>query len=310
MAPTRFLAWLAGAALLAGAAAAAPRQGRDPVLLEWKSTVHRLGGDAPLRVGTREESLVAELHSSAIVVKCSDGKERRLRSSARESKPQIVGGQHVIEVDVAELADAPPAGKFEVCFERKDGSRTKPLQGTFVAPAADPAALLREKPDRVAALLETDEGNLLVELDATKAPKTVANFVKLAAAGFYDGKVFHRIVRGFVIQGGGVRPDGSQAESEKIPFEATGLPHERGAISMARLPADPNSATCQFFLCLVNARQQLDGKYAAFGKVVSGCGFEAMDRIALRPVKVGSDNEKSRPLEPPVIRKVTIVEKP
>jgi peptidyl-prolyl cis-trans isomerase B (cyclophilin B) len=302
--------WLLASACALGAGAISARQSSDPVVLEWKGTVHRLGAPVPVEMKTRVEALSTKLQASAIVVKGSDGKERRLRSSAKQTKPRIDSGQWIVEVDVSELVDSAPAGKFEVAFELEEGQRSKRLFGTFVQPVADPKTQLSKKPDGLAALIETDAGNILVALDGTKAPKTVANFVKLIADGFYDGKTFHRILRGRVIQGGAFKPDGSSSDSDKIPFEISAIPHDRGVISMARLPNDKDSATCQFFLCLTPHRNEFDGNYASFGKVVEGCGYEAMDRIALTPVDYGAGNEKSKPKEPVVIRKVTIVEKP
>ena len=115
---------------------------------------------------------------------------------------------------------------------------------------------------------------IVVLLDATTAPQTVANFISLANAGFYDGLTFHRIIDGFMIQGGDPDATGSGGSKEEIfgEFDSNGhtndIKHLRGVISMARAN-DPNSASSQFFICHADA-SHLDGNYAAFGYVVDG----------------------------------------
>ena len=125
-----------------------------------------------------------------------------------------------------------------------------------------------------------------LELYPEYAPKTVANFLKLVKEGFYDGLTFHRIIPGFMIQGGDPKGNGTGGSKEKIPgeFKQNGFPqntlkHTRGVISMARA-YDPNSASSQFFIMHADA-PHLDGAYAAFGKVVEG--IEVVDEIAATP---------------------------
>ena len=128
-------------------------------------------------------------------------------------------------------------------------------------------------------------GKIELELDATAAPKTVANFEKLVKEGFYDGLTFHRVIPGFMIQGDDPLGNGMGGSDENIrgEFRANGhnnpIKHTRGVISMAR-SYDPNSASSQFFIMHADA-PHLDGQYAAFGKVVSG--IEAVDEIASIP---------------------------
>lgn len=123
---------------------------------------------------------------------------------------------------------------------------------------------------------------MTIELDPTAAPITVDNFVKLAKDGFYDGLIFHRVIEGFMIQGGD-RPEpgcGGPGHTIKGEFSANGvknpLKHIRGVISMAR-SASPNSAGSQFFIMHEDA-PHLDGQYAAFGKMTDG--FDTLDEIA------------------------------
>ena len=128
-------------------------------------------------------------------------------------------------------------------------------------------------------------GKIELELYPEHAPKTVANFEALVKEGFYNGLTFHRVIPGFMIQGGDPLGNGMGGAKEKIKgeFRANGvandLKHERGVISMARA-YDPNSASSQFFIMHKDA-PHLDGQYAAFGKVVSG--MEVVDEIASIP---------------------------
>lgn len=155
-------------------------------------------------------------------------------------------------------------------------------------------------------VIEMENGDKIkIELYPEIAPETVANFEKLVKSGFYDGLTFHRVIKGFMIQGG--CPDGTGAGgpgwSIKGEFASNGfrndLKHERGVISMART-SDPNSAGSQFFIMHEDA-PHLDGEYAAFGKVVEG--MEAVDRIA--STKVSFFN---KPVQPQIMKTVTIID--
>lgn len=299
--------WLAAAAC-AAVLAAAPARADDAVRLEWKGAVHRLGAPIPVKISTSDEALSRTLAAAKVVLIASDGRERRLRSSATESKVTVADGRWSIDVDAAELSDLPPPGAFQLSYEIVEGSRTKPLVGKLAAPIANPMERLEKDPDRVAVLLETDLGPILIALRKDKAPVTVKNFVKLVADGFYDGTTFHRILRGFIVQGGAHKPDGSIKTSPSIQGEFTDLGHERGAVSMARREEDKNSGSCQFFVSVAFNRDALDGRYAVFGKVIEG--MSAIDRLSLTPVERAVDTELSKPVKPPVLIKATVVEKP
>lgn len=125
-------------------------------------------------------------------------------------------------------------------------------------------------------------GTIMVELDKEAAPKTVENFEKLVSEGFYDGLTFHRIIKGFMIQGGDPLGNGTGDSKVKIPgeFKSNGwdnpISHKRGVISMARAQ-NPNSASCQFFIVHEDS-EFLDGDYAAFGHVTEG--MDVVDAIA------------------------------
>ena len=152
-------------------------------------------------------------------------------------------------------------------------------------------------------------GDIILELDPTNAPITVANFKKLVSEKFYDGLIFHRIVDHFVIQGGDPEGTGYGGSSETIKGEFTAnnvnnqLKHVRGVISMARSGDSYDSASSQFFIVTetsANNSYSLDGKYAAFGKVVSG--MDVVDGIA-----AVATNADDRPLKDAVINYATFV---
>lgn len=155
-------------------------------------------------------------------------------------------------------------------------------------------------------VLEMNDGAKIgIELDTNAAPKTAANFAKLVSQGFYDGLTFHRVIDGFMIQGGDPDGNGTGGPGYTIEgeFEANGVPnplkHDRGVISMARA-SDPNSAGSQFFIVQADS-PFLDGQYAAFGKVVMG--MDEVDKIA----KVATD-PNDRPKEPIVIKDAYFVD--
>lgn len=172
--------------------------------------------------------------------------------------------------------------------------------------AAAPAA----KAPRVA--LDTSKGTIVLELDAAHAPKTVENFLAYVRAGHYDGTVFHRVIDGFMIQGGGFTTGMVQKPTRPpVANEAdNGLKNKRGTVAMART-GDPHSATAQFFVNTVdNAFLDFRSKdnqgwgYTVFGKVVEGLGV--VDAIA--KVKTATQGPfQDVPVEPVVIRKATIV---
>ena len=149
------------------------------------------------------------------------------------------------------------------------------------------------------ATIETTAGTMTAELYPKIAPKTVNAFVFLARDGFYEGVIFHRVIPGFMIQGGDPTGTGTGGPGYKLPAEFNDLKHERGVLSMARTN-DPNSAGSQFFV-MHAASPHLDRQYTAFGKVTSG--QEVIDKIATAPTG-GQD----RPKNPTQIKKITIQE--
>ncbi len=138
------------------------------------------------------------------------------------------------------------------------------------------------------AVIEMDAGKIVIEFYDKDAPSTVANFVKLAKQGYYDGLTFHRVVPGFVVQGGDPKGNGSGGPGYTIKDEFNSRKHLTGTVAMARTPA-PNSAGSQFYITLA-PQPPLDGKYTVFGQVVEG-----MDLVM--KIKVGD-----------IMKKVTVVE--
>lgn len=152
--------------------------------------------------------------------------------------------------------------------------------------------------------IEMENGSMIkIELYPSIAPKTVKNFVSLVTQGFYDGLIFHRVIPGFMIQGGDPNGTGMGGSKENIPgeFSANGfkndLTHDIGVISMARTSA-PNSASSQFFI-VVKASSHLDGQYAAFGKVIEG--IEEVHRIVSVP-----KDRSDKPIEDQRMKKVIL----
>ncbi len=148
-----------------------------------------------------------------------------------------------------------------------------------------------------------------IELYPEFAPKTAANFVALVESGFYNGLTFHRIIPGFMAQGGDPEGTGMGGSKDKIygEFAANGwtansLSHKRGVISMAR-SQDMNSASSQFFICFDDCTF-LDGNYAAFGKVIEG--MENVDALCDVPRTFSMSGEMASPVEPVVIKEMTV----
>ena len=138
--------------------------------------------------------------------------------------------------------------------------------------------------------LATSAGDIVIELDAAKAPKTVENFVTLAKKGFYDGVTFHRVEPNFVVQGGDPKGNGTGGPGYTIKDEFNKQKHVRGVVAMARTQA-PNSAGSQFYITLAPAHF-LDGQYTVFGRVTSG--MEVVDKI-----KVGDKMKSVKIVETP-----------
>jgi peptidyl-prolyl cis-trans isomerase B (cyclophilin B) len=186
-------------------------------------------------------------------------------------------------------------------------SKTAPTNAAATAakPTNEVAAI------KEVALIKTSQGEMVVEFWPEVAPKTVENFKKLAKSGFYDGTLFHRIIKGFMIQGGDPLTKDPAQESAwglgdpgyKIAAEFSEKLHVRGVLSMARGPS-PDSAGSQFFICLAPA-PNLDRQYTAFGQLIKG--DDVLGRLGDSPVGPDRRGELSRPLARVTLESIKIV---
>jgi len=158
--------------------------------------------------------------------------------------------------------------------------------------------------------LATSAGDIVLQLDREKAPRTVDNFLNYVKSGFYSGTVFHRVIPNFMIQGGGLDKNLAEKKTQPpIPLESrNGLRNERGTVAMART-SDPNSATAQFFInvqdnAFLDQPNARDGNgYAVFGKVVQG--MDVVDEIRTVPT-ASQGPHQNVPVEPVIIKKATL----
>ena len=152
------------------------------------------------------------------------------------------------------------------------------------------------KPTYPRAIISTDMGDMTVELWDDVAPNHVANFLKLASNGFYSNLVFHRIIPGFVIQGGCPKGDGTGGPGWQVKAEFNQREHQPGTLSMAR-SSHPDSAGSQFFVCLTREKcRHLDRQYTAFGQVVEG--MDVVKKLGATPVS------GDRPIKPPKLKSI------
>jgi peptidyl-prolyl cis-trans isomerase B (cyclophilin B) len=170
------------------------------------------------------------------------------------------------------------------------------------------AAPLVDLADNEIGVIETDLGRIVIEFFPKIAPQHCRNFKRLVNHGFYDGTSFHRVIRGFMIQGGDIlsrdadpRNDGMGDPGYTVPAEFSNLPHERGVLSMARKGYNVNTAGSQFFICLAPA-PHLNGQYTIFGRVVQG--LEVVDKIV-----AANNSGKENPDHPVVMNKVKVVKR-
>lgn len=187
------------------------------------------------------------------------------------------------------------------CGTAKDSEKTESNTTKETQETVDYASKVKENP--IVTITMSNDEKIVIELEPTVAPNTVANFIALAKDGFYDGLIFHRVIPDFMIQGGDPKGNGTGGPDYSIDgeFSSNGfennMKHERGVISMARSD-DPNSAGSQFFI-MVKEASHLDGEYAAFGKVIEG--METVDAI------VGAERDATnKPLEDQQMKKVEV----
>jgi cyclophilin family peptidyl-prolyl cis-trans isomerase len=167
-----------------------------------------------------------------------------------------------------------------------------------------PPAMTIDQNKNYTALIKTNQGDITVALNAKDAPVTVNNFVFLAREGFYDGVIFHRVLPGFMIQGGDPTGTGSGGPGYQFPDEPVKGKYEVGSIAMAN--SGPNTNGSQFFICEGQNCTTLPAKYNLFGKVTAG--QDVVTKIAAVPKTTGGDGAQSKPVTPVVITAIEITE--
>ena len=173
-----------------------------------------------------------------------------------------------------------------------------------MAQYAKPFDLQLDPEKTYTATLETNHGSIDVEFFPEDAPNTVNNFVSLAKDGYYDGTPFHRIIKGFMIQGGDPTGTGMGGPGYKFADETVRKDYEPGTLAMAN--AGPNTNGSQFFICHFDLKGRLPKNYTIFGKVSNG--LEVVDAIANVQVSRSASGEPSAPVEPVILQKVTVTE--
>ncbi len=238
-------------------------------------------------------------------------------SNKKAQKKKNTNSKKYIWETVAALGVIAVVG-LAIFFGTKGGQVYTTSKNDNAAETGSPAATDTNKEDKqmteenVKVLVEMENGeDFTLELYPEYAPQTVQNFVDLVTDGFYDGVGFHRVVEGFMAQGGDPEGTGMGGSGVQIPgefasngFSQNTLSHTRGVISMARSQA-PDSASSQFFICYDDA-SFLDGQYAAFGKVIEG--METVDGFLNVKRTYNSMGEEAVPSEPIVMKKVTVIE--
>jgi cyclophilin family peptidyl-prolyl cis-trans isomerase len=211
---------------------------------------------------------------------------------------------------LAACGESEPAGEAGMSEAAGDAAETVTASDatggseTMAQQYEQPPAMAIDPAKRYTATLETNKGTITAELYPQDAPQTVNNFVFLAREGFYDGTPFHRIVKGFVIQGGDPTGTGSGGPGYRFDDEPIAREYERGTLAMANAGPDTNGS--QFFIVLEDLRGRLPKNYTIFGKVTGG--QEAVEAIAAVPTRRGPGGEQSQPTEPVTLERVTIEE--
>jgi len=181
--------------------------------------------------------------------------------------------------------------------ERTQLSTNNTMQKTYTAP---PAMIINQQEEKHSVVLHTTEGDITISLNTAATPITVNNFVFLAQDHFYDNTIFHRVINGFMIQGGDPQGDGTGGPGYRFADEAFQGAYTRGTVAMAN--AGPNTNGSQFFI--MHADYPLPQDYVLFGKVVDG--MDVVDSIATAPITRSATGELSRPVNPVIVTSVDI----
>jgi cyclophilin family peptidyl-prolyl cis-trans isomerase len=214
----------------------------------------------------------------------------------KEAAILILGAHSVVGMTV-DLREYFPSlrgtGKFRV--------KWAPYEGAIVSDE-----VIIDIASRKQVVITVDQGKMVIDLFYDEAPAHVANFLDLAASGFYTGKNFHRSVPGYMIQGGCPRGDGSgiRLDGHRIASEVNHHKHEKGSVSMALLDDDPNSASCQFFITDTRVKDW-DDEYTIFGELVGDESLATLDRLMAIPV-----DDEGRPTKTIYMRTVRVIDAP
>jgi cyclophilin family peptidyl-prolyl cis-trans isomerase len=251
---------------------------------ELKMIQRRRGVGGERRLGSRKSWLVvAALPLTVILTSCGATPPLRIASAG---SPNPIAATQVREA---------------ACWtneQRTGGDNSMPRQYT------DQPAMRIDQAKAYSGTLETNKGTIQVEFYPGDAPVTVNNFVCLAEDGYFNNTPFHRIVKGFVIQGGDPTGTGSGGPGYKFADEPVTKDYERGTLAMAN--AGPNTNGSQFFIVLDDLRGKLPKNYTIFGRVTGG--MDVVDAIASTPTRTGRSGENSSPTEPVTLETVTISE--
>ncbi len=247
--------------------------------------------DSPMRVWLKlrnRGSAPADVRPDGATLRAetADGKALKTSGPLRPPLPDrlLPGKTSLLQLELASvIPDLARRGRYRVVWSHPSFPEVPPLEVSVVEKYAT---------------IKTNLGEIVLELHPEEAPKTVENFITLIKKGFYDGLAFHRIIPGFMMQGGDPKGDGTGGPGYTIKAEFNKRKHVAGTVSMARR-ADPDSAGCQFFICFAPA-PHLDGQYTAFAQVVKG--LDVVQKV--EPLGSGSGAPKQKV----VMEKVTVSE--
>jgi peptidyl-prolyl cis-trans isomerase B (cyclophilin B) len=288
------------------AGGAAPASAGEPTY-EWSAPSFFVQG-TPYRVALKVQGPAEETEIDAWSLTPAgfevNGKPLRERSGG--AKLLLTPNQTMtLELDLAPYVATAPGfeGKsFQLKYVHDGGEPMQVQYGEAAEKGLDFMQMPVEKLSSYLVLLSTNRGDMVCEFWPDVAPNHVRNFLDLAYTGFYDGTIFHRVIPNFMIQGGDPTGTGMGDGPRKLKAEFSDRKHVRGVLSMAR-GNSPDSASCQFFI-MHAAYPSLDGKYSAFGKLVSG--LDVLDKIVNAP----RNNQDNRPYEKQVIEHAIVLKRP
>lgn len=222
--------------------------------------------------------------------------QKRISSNTQSQKPDEVEKLNLVGSEgETQLPDNMSDITNSSTQQQQQAPTLEPLRGD-----TQPPAMVIDTDKTYTVTLKTTEGPIVIEMMTQEVPKTVNNFVALAQKGFYDGTIFHRVIKGFMIQGGDPKGDGTGGPGYKFDDEPFEGEYTRGTVAMAN--SGPNTNGSQFFI--VQEETPLPKNYVIFGFVKEG--LDVVDKIADAPVTMSASGEESKPVEPVKIMETTI----